>query len=176
MLRIPRIASREITDEWLLLHRRAVLRGAVGLAGSAWLGAGPAAAEEAAGPWAPLESVPGPPAFETEEAQTPFKDATRYNNFYEFGTGKEDPARFAGSLRPRPSSVAIDGEVKKPGLVPLEDLLRPHPLEERVYRLRCVEAWSMVIPWVGFPLGDLLRRFEPSSKARYVAFETLVDP
>jgi len=176
MLRIPSIASREITDERLFLRRRAVLRGAVGLAGSAWLGSRAAAADDASGSLAPLETVPGPRAFRTEEARTPFADATRYNNFYEFGTGKGDPAERAGSLRTHPWSVVIEGEVKKPGRVPLEDLLRPHPLEERVYRLRCVEAWSMVIPWVGFPLGALLRRFEPSSKARYVAFETLLDP
>jgi sulfoxide reductase catalytic subunit YedY len=116
---------------------------------------------------------PGP--FSTDEVRTPFEDATRYNNFYELGTDKGDPARNAGRLRSRPWSVAVEGEVAKPGVVPLEELLRPHPLEERIYRLRCVEAWSMVIPWVGFPLGALLARFEPTSRAKFVAFESILD-
>jgi sulfoxide reductase catalytic subunit YedY len=116
---------------------------------------------------------PGP--FSTDEERTRFEDAARFNNFYELGTDKQDPARHAGRLRTRPWSVAIEGEVAKPGLVPLEDLIRPHPLKERVYRLRCVEAWSMVIPWVGFPLRDLLARFEPTSRAKYVAFESILD-
>jgi len=115
-------------------------------------------------------------AFSTGETQTPYKKATTYNNFYEFGTGKGDPARHAGSLKTSPWSVEIAGEVEKPGVYNLEDILKPHPFEERIYRLRCVEAWSMVIPWVGFPLGDLLKRFNPTSKAKYVAFETLHDP
>ncbi|MBW2272354.1 MAG: protein-methionine-sulfoxide reductase catalytic subunit MsrP [Deltaproteobacteria bacterium] len=120
--------------------------------------------------------VPGPPELGSDEAPTSYADATRYNNFYEFGTDKEDPARYAGDFRTRPWSVAIEGEVAKPGSVPLESLLAPHTLEERVYRLRCVEAWSMVIPWVGIPLGKVLERFEPTTKARYVVFETLYDP
>jgi sulfoxide reductase catalytic subunit YedY len=120
---------------------------------------------------------PAPPGpFRATDAVTPFESASSYNNFYEFGTDKEDPAANANTLRPKPWSVAIAGEVAKPGLVPLETLLAPQPLEERIYRLRCVEAWSMVIPWVGIPLGALLARFEPSSRAKYVAFETLVDP
>ena len=124
-----------------------------------------------------LEHVaPANSEFDTDEKQTSFRDATRYNNFYEFGTDKEDPARYAHTLKPEPWSVAIEGEVAKPGLIGLEDLLRPFTLEERVYRLRCVEAWSMVIPWIGIPLGALLKRFEPTSQAKYVAFETLVDP
>jgi sulfoxide reductase catalytic subunit YedY len=120
--------------------------------------------------------TPAAAEFDTNEEHTSYRDATRYNNFYEFGTGKEDPARYAHTLQTEPWSVAIEGEVAKPGVVGLEDLLRPFPLEERVYRLRCVEAWSMVIPWIGIPLGALLKRFAPTSKAKYVAFETLVDP
>ncbi len=104
------------------------------------------------------------------------EDITTYNNFYEFGTDKADPARRSDRFRPKPWSVAITGEVAKPGTYTLEDLLRPVSPEERVYRLRCVEAWSMVIPWLGFPLGDLLRRFEPTSRARYVAFRTVMRP
>jgi sulfoxide reductase catalytic subunit YedY len=114
--------------------------------------------------------------FRTDEEPTSFEDATRYNNFYEFGTDKTDPQRNAGSLRPRPWSVEIAGEVAKPGTVDLDDLLRPHTAEERIYRLRCVEAWSMVIPWRGIPLGDILKRFEPTSNAKFVVFKTLFDP
>ncbi|MDE1463189.1 protein-methionine-sulfoxide reductase catalytic subunit MsrP [Spartinivicinus poritis] len=112
----------------------------------------------------------------THEELTPYEDVTRYNNFYEFGTKKGDPAKHAGSLITDPWSVTIDGEVEKPGTYTLEDILKPHDFEERIYRLRCVEAWSMVVPWVGFQLGDLLKHFNPTSKAKYVAFTTLNDP
>jgi len=110
------------------------------------------------------------------EAITPFKDATHYNNFYEFGTDKGDPAANAGTLKTEPWTVVIDGEVSKPGRYALEDFVKPYQLQERIYRLRCVEAWSMVIPWLGFPIADLLKRVEPTSKARYLRFETLHDP
>ena len=111
----------------------------------------------------------------TDEPRTSLSDATTYNNFYEFGTDKSDPARNAGTLRPRPWTVAIEGEVARPAVVDIDTLLSWFPLEERVYRMRCVEAWSMVIPWLGFPLADLLRRFGPTSRAKYVAFTTLLD-
>ncbi|MBM5811777.1 MAG: protein-methionine-sulfoxide reductase catalytic subunit MsrP [Gammaproteobacteria bacterium] len=114
--------------------------------------------------------------YSTTEPATAYADVTSYNNFYEFGTDKSDPAERADRLRPRPWSVVVDGECAAPGRLALEDLLRPHALEERVYRLRCVEAWSMVVPWIGFPLGDLLRRFQPTSRAQYVEFTTLHDP
>ncbi|MBK1673607.1 mononuclear molybdenum enzyme YedY [Ectothiorhodospira shaposhnikovii] len=114
--------------------------------------------------------------FSTDEPLTDPAMAAGYNNFFEFGTGKEDPKRHAHRLRTHPWSVAIGGEVGRPGRYTLEDILAPHGLEERIYRLRCVEGWSMVIPWVGFPLGDLLKRFEPTSRAKYVLFETLHDP
>jgi methionine sulfoxide reductase catalytic subunit len=110
------------------------------------------------------------------ETVTAYEDITRYNNFYEFGTGKEDPARNAGRLRTRPWSVLVDGECEAPGRIDLEDLIKPQALEERIYRHRCVEAWSMVAPWIGVPLADLLRRFKPTSKAKFVAFYTLFDP
>lgn len=110
------------------------------------------------------------------ETVTAYEDITHYNNFYEFGTGKEDPARNAGRLRTRPWSVLVDGECEAPGHVDLEDLIKPQALEERIYRHRCVEAWSMVAPWIGVPLADLLRRFKPTSKAKFVAFYTLFDP
>jgi sulfoxide reductase catalytic subunit YedY len=105
-----------------------------------------------------------------------YEEITTYNNFYEFGTDKGDPVRLGGKFRPKPWSVTIAGEAEVKGTFTLEDILKPHPLEERIYRLRCVEAWSMVIPWVGFPLGDLLKRFRPTSRAKYVAFTTVKRP
>ena len=116
------------------------------------------------------------PAYSTNEEQTPHQHVTEYNNFYEFGTDKYSPAQKAHSLTTRPWSVTVEGQVAKPGTYNLEDILKPHALEERIYRLRCVERWSMVIPWVGFPLGDLIKRLEPTSKAKYVEFSTLHRP
>lgn len=177
----------EVTPESIYLSRRTLLGGSLaGLAVSAM----PSWAH-AAEPSRYADVEPGqPPAWFTDklgatrwqaitagsEAITPFKDATHYNNFYEFGTGKGDPAQNAGSLKTEPWSVVIDGEVGKPGRYALEDFIKPYQLEERIYRLRCVEAWSMVIPWIGFPLAALLKQVEPTSKARYIRFETLKDP
>ena len=110
------------------------------------------------------------------EALTAERDVTSYNNFYELGTAKEDPAANAHTLRPRPWTVTIAGEVRRPRTVDIDEVLGWFPLEERIYRMRCVEAWSMVIPWVGFPLADFLARLEPTSRAKYVQFTTLVDP
>jgi len=112
----------------------------------------------------------------TDEPITPYKDITNYNNFYEFDTNKYSPAEVAKDFRTKPWSVVVEGEVNKPAVYQLEDLIKPHALEERIYRLRCVEGWSMVIPWVGFPLGEVIKRFEPTSKANYVEFTTLLDP
>lgn len=117
--------------------------------------------------------APGP--FSTDEEKTPYKDVTTYNNFYEFGTSKSAPAIRAADFKTDPWSISIEGECAKPGVITLEDALKPHALEERIYRLRCVEGWSMVIPWIGFPLADFLKRFEPTSKAKFVEFETLLD-
>jgi len=113
--------------------------------------------------------------FRSSEEQTLFEDASSYNNYYEFGTGKADPARHAHTLRTSPWSVEIAGHAEVTGNFTLEDILKPHSREERIYRLRCVEGWSMVIPWLGFPLGDLLKRFKPTAQAKYVAFTTLAD-
>ncbi len=113
---------------------------------------------------------------ELDESLTPYVDVTGYNNFYEFGTGKEDPARNAHTLVTRPWTVEVGGEVARPAVYDLDDLLAPHTAEDRIYRLRCVEAWSMVIPWTGIVLADLIRRLEPTSKARFVEFTTLKDP
>jgi sulfoxide reductase catalytic subunit YedY len=110
------------------------------------------------------------------EKFTDYKSVTSYNNFYEFGTGKEDPLTYAKNFKPRPWSVIVDGEVDKPGIYSYEDLVNPHKLEERVYRFRCVEAWSMIIPWVGIGLANIIKQFGPKNDAKYVAFETLNDP
>jgi methionine sulfoxide reductase catalytic subunit len=110
------------------------------------------------------------------EKNTSYNSVTNYNNFYEFGTDKSDPAANAGTLRPHPWRATIEGEVARPQVFDIDQLINSFPLEERVYRMRCVEAWSMVIPWVGFPLGDLLKRVEPTSRAKYVAFKSLHDP
>ncbi len=112
----------------------------------------------------------------TDDPLTPYNAVTTYNNFYEFGIDKADPARNARSFKPRPWSIAVEGACGKPGSYTLEDVLKPHALEERIYRHRCVEGWSMVVPWVGFPLGDLLKRFEPSGAARFVEFVTVHRP
>ncbi len=111
----------------------------------------------------------------TMEKLTPYGDATSYNNFYEFGTDKSDPARNAHTLKTRPWTVAIEGEVKKPKTYDIEELLKLAPMEERIYRLRCVEGWSMVVPWVGYSLAELIRRVEPTGNAKYVEFVTLAD-
>ena len=112
----------------------------------------------------------------TTDALTPYDAVTGYNNFYEFGEDKDDPVRYAGAFNPTPWTVEVTGECAKPGRYTLDDILRPHPLEERVYRMRCVEGWSMVVPWVGFPLRDLLRRFEPAPGARFIEFTTVMRP
>jgi sulfoxide reductase catalytic subunit YedY len=114
-------------------------------------------------------------AFVVMDKPTSYKDATTYNNFYEFGTEKDDPARHAGSLRTRPWSVTIDGEVRKPVTLDIDSLLKMAPLEERIYRLRCVEGWSMVIPWVGYSFSEIIKRVEPTGNAKYVEFITLAD-
>jgi sulfoxide reductase catalytic subunit YedY len=114
-------------------------------------------------------------SYSTDQQPNSWSDITTYNNYYEFGTGKEDPSRNALKFKPRPWSVDVKGECDKPARYNYEDLVAPHVLEERIYRLRCVEAWSMVIPWVGIPLANMLKKFEPNSKAKYVRFETLHD-
>jgi sulfoxide reductase catalytic subunit YedY len=111
----------------------------------------------------------------TMEKHTPYTDATTYNNFYEFGTDKADPAQYAGALKPRPWAVSVEGEVKKPRTYDVDELLKLSAMEERIYRLRCVEGWSMVIPWVGYSLSELIKRVEPTGNARFVEFVTLAD-
>jgi sulfoxide reductase catalytic subunit YedY len=114
-------------------------------------------------------------SYNTTDPVNSFEDITTYNNFYEFGTGKQDPHKNATGFNPHPWSIAVEGECDKKGMYDLDDFIKPGLLEERIYRLRCVEGWSMVIPWVGFSLADMLKKFEPNSKARYVEFTTLYD-
>jgi sulfoxide reductase catalytic subunit YedY len=168
----PDLKDRDATPEPLFLRRRELL--ALGAAGAAAL----LAPERAGGGEPTGAELPVARRVERAGGEKPnrWDEITTYNNFYELGSEKSDPARNAGTLRPRPWTVAIEGEVARPQTIGIDDLLRAFPLEERIYRMRCVEAWSMVIPWVGFPLADLVRKVEPTSRARYVAFQTLHDP
>ncbi len=172
------ITSSEITDKSLYLNRRKFLAGAAAVAGAAVLGdklldvASPrtvALAGTALGVSKKADYAGG-------EKVTPLNDITNYNNFYEFGTDKYSPAGLAKNLRTRPWTVAVEGLVKKPKTWDIDAILKLAPLEERVYRHRCVEGWSMVIPWLGFPLGEFIKQVEPTSKAKYVTFTTLYDP
>ena len=156
----------DVTEPALHASRRTVLAG-MGLVAASMAGAMPAQAEN-------LAFKPGTPI--PQEPATGREFITSYNNYYEFGTGKSDPAARAAKLRVQPWTVAVDGACAKPGTVGLEDLLKPDMAEERIYRHRCVEGWSMVIPWIGVPLSSILARAEPASDAKYVGFETLVRP
>ena len=170
------IKASEITSKELFLTRRRFLAQAA-FAGAALAGVtGPEfllpstahAGEKLVG----VQKTP----LSINETLTPLKDITGYNNFYEFGSDKYSPSRYANTLMPRPWTVAVEGEVNKPRRYDIDELMKLAPLEERIYRLRCVEGWSMVIPWVGFPLNTLIKRVEPTSKAKYVEFTTLYDP
>ncbi len=160
----PDLTDNDVTDRGLYLRRREFIGGAAGLGVLA--AAGGAAAR----------GLAYSPGFSTTEKPTPKKDITSYNNFYEFGVNKEDPSENAGSLKTRPWTVRVDGECETPTSFAIDDLIKANKLEERIYRMRCVEGWSMVIPWVGFPLKDLLAKVKPTSKAKFVAFETLMRP
>ena len=168
----PTIKSSEITPEAVYLNRRKLLQ-AAGLS-TATL-ALPALGNTSPDDYASLGELVKSP-YSTDATPNSFEDIASYNNFYEFGMGKSDPVQNSGDFKPKPWSVTIDGEAEVTGTFTLEDILKPHPLEERIYRLRCVEAWSMVVPWVGIPLGDVLKRFKPTSNAKYVSFETVVRP
>ncbi len=157
----------EITPREVYQRRRDFLRTGVALGAGLFLPASAVADSS-------LDYSPGP--FSTDEGLTPYEDVTTYNNFYELGTGKSDPSRNAHLLRTEPWTVKVDGLCANAGEYDLEDFLKPWELEERVYRLRCVEGWSMVIPWIGFELNRVLKQAEPLGSARYVAFETVMDP
>jgi sulfoxide reductase catalytic subunit YedY len=182
----PAIPFSEITDEKWYVRRREFLRlgGAAVAAAAAPLlvgcGGGPVSAEQGTGgPYSaaqtPLSGYK-PRAIATDEKLNSFDEITGYNNFFEFGTGKSDPKRYAGRLKTSPWTVKIDGHCSKPADYGVEDLIKPIALEERIYRLRCVEAWSMVIPWIGVPLAEVIKRAEPTSKATFVEFTTLMRP
>jgi methionine sulfoxide reductase catalytic subunit len=175
-----RFRSSEITDETLYLDRRAFMTGAAALAtGAAGLALAGCDGVTAAAPPVPTGTplkASRNPDYVVKDEVTKFESAATYNNFYEFGVNKDDPARLAGKLRTRPWTVQVEGLVAKPKTYDIDELTKLFPLEERVYALRCVEAWSMIIPWIGFPLGALLKQVEPTSKAKYVEFVTLMDP
>ena len=174
------IAGSEITPEAVYRDRRRIIQGVAGALAVGLVGCeGDAKAKVVTpGDAAPAPQIPGLKSWpgNAKDARTSFRDATQYNNFYEFGTDKADPANKSQAFKPRPWTVAIAGEAEVTGNFDLDDLLAGVALEERVYRLRCVEAWSMVIPWVGFPLSTLLNRFKPTSRAKYVAFTTIERP
>jgi sulfoxide reductase catalytic subunit YedY len=173
--------SSEITPRAGYEGRRDLLKllatGVAGAAMASWAGREALAQVSAPGKLSPLKgeksAVPGA---QTMEKLTDYKDATSYNNYYEFGTDKGDPVKNAGTLKTRPWTVEVEGLVKKPGKYAIEDLLKLSAQEERIYRLRCVEGWSMVIPWVGYSLAELIKRVEPQGNAKYVEFITLADP
>lgn len=176
-------SEAEVTPESVYLSRRRFMTRSLALGALAALPGVASATDER---YAGVDAAESPVWFsdklpgvrwqnEAAETVTPFRTAAHYNNFYEFGPGKADPSRNAGDMPTQPWTITIDGEVGKPGTYALEDLIRPQRLEERIYRLRCVEAWSMVIPWLGFSLRDLLARVEPSADARFVRFESLAD-
>ena len=168
--------ASEITPQAVYADRRALLKLLTAGAAGSLLGGWGTRAHAAAGALAPLSAARSSVAGAvTMEKPTPYEDATNYNNFYEFGTDKEDPARFAGKLKVDPWSVEIEGLVNKPGRFALEDLRKLSPLEERIYRLRCVEGWSMVIPWIGYSLSALIQHVQPQGSAKYVEFVSLAD-
>lgn len=172
------VPSSEITSKSLYFNRRTFLAGAAALAGAAIAG------ERLLNVSSPQQTVFANTKLDIAkkqdyaggERETPFKDISNYNNFYEFGTDKYSPAREAQKLKTRPWTVKIEGAIAKPQTLDVDAIMKMAPLEERVYRMRCVEGWSMVIPWAGFPLNELIKRVQPTSKAKYVEFVTLNDP
>ena len=172
--RAPGIRWSDVTDKKLYIRRREFIRAAAGVAmGVGVVGVGRPAAQ--IWPRVKIASPVQDSGWGKGEQPSSYRDITTYNNFYEFGPEKEDPAANAHRLKTTPWTVKVDGLVARPGDYHLEDLVRPHTLEERVYRMRCVERWSMVIPWVGFPLASLLKRIEPTSNATFVEFTTLLN-
>jgi len=177
--------SSEITPQPLFWRRREFIRNGGLMAGTAVATGGPLLwlVGKSPPPDAPdepaLEELPASASggqFDVDEPPTPYKDVTTYNNYYEFGIDKEDPAHNARTLQTRPWTISVEGEVAKPRTIDIDDLLKQFPLEQRIYRMRCVEAWSMVIPWLGFPLASLIKSLEPTGKAKFVEFVTKLDP
>ena len=173
------VASHEITPQSVYLNRRAMITGTGLIAGSAFLAAPHAQAALQNGPGVntSMSNVKeGYSKVGTNDALTSYEAATTYNNFYEFGTGKDDPSANSSKFKPTPWSVKVDGLCNNGGTFTLEDFIKPHQLEERIYRLRCVEAWSMVIPWIGISLAEVVKRADPQGSAKFIAFETIVRP
>jgi len=163
ILKSKDIKENEVTDFGIYQDRRRIMKTAAGVGIAAVTGL-------------PISQSFAKSPYSTDAKKTDYDDISSYCNFYEFGTGKSDPVNNAHSLVTSPWDVVVEGECAKPGKYHLEDLLKPMSVEERIYRFRCVEGWSMVIPWMGFPLRDLIKRMQPTSKAKYVYFETLHDP
>jgi len=161
----PKIRSSEITPRASYMSRRRFLGGAALMGGSLAVGA------RAASPFGTIVKSP----LSTNETPTPYADVTTYNNYYEFGTSKEQPAQYAKTLKPSPWTVSVEGAVAKPGKMDLDTVLKMAPMEERIYRHRCVEGWSIVVPWIGYSLNALIKQVEPTAKAKFVAFESLYD-
>src|SRR3954471_19414320 len=175
----PDLKYSDVTDERWYLRRREFLRLGAGVlgaaAGGALIACGSESLDAAIGTTLPANALPQTPIpnvtkkmVTTDEPLNKFEEITRYNNYYEFGTGKSDPAKYAGQLKTSPWAVKIDGLCNKPGDYHLDDLIKTADLEERVYRFRCVEAWSMVIPWIGLPLAAVIKRADPTAKATFV--------
>jgi methionine sulfoxide reductase catalytic subunit len=162
----PEIRSSEITPKQAYLNRRRFL------AGAALIGGGLAVNARASSPFGAIAKSP----FSTDEKANSFNDVASYNNYYEFGTQKDQPAEKAKTLKTSPWTVSVEGAVAKPRKFDLDEIMKIAPMEERIYRHRCVEAWSIVVPWIGFSLNALIKQVEPTAKAKYVAFETLYDP
>ena len=166
------IKPSEITSEADYHNRRQFIKKSAVILGAAWAGriAMPVYAKSSDFP----DAIKG--KYTTDETANAFEEITTYNNFYEFGTSKSDPAKNAGAFKTDPWSITVEGEVAKSGIFNLEDFIKPYQMEERIYRFRCVEGWSMVIPWIGFSLADMVKQFQPTSRAKYVEFTTLYDP
>lgn len=163
ILKPNQLSDNDVTDESIYANRRRFMKNAAGVGIAAVSGL-------------PLASAQAKSRYSTDEKLTDYKDITTYCNFYEFGTGKSDPAKNAHTLVTSPWDIVVEGECEKPGKYNLEDVLKRVSIEERIYRFRCVEGWSMVIPWMGFQLSDLIKQMQPTSKAKYVYFETLYNP
>lgn len=163
------ILSSQITDQAIFVNRRKIIKAAAGLSIASLL---PAIASADVKKYTQIPAGP----YSASLQPTDFEDVSSYTNYYEFSTNKKDSAVLAKKLQTSPWSVTVEGEAEKTGVLNLEDILKNNPLEERIYRFRCVEAWSMVVPWIGFPLGTMLKQFKPTSKAKFVQFTTLFDP
>ena len=173
--RAPDIPSSEITSETLYHNRREFIKTASAALGTAAVGSILQGCMPSSASGIGQSKAKGGP-YDTDEKQTPYEDITTYNNYYEFGIDKGDPSKNSKNFKSKPWTVSVEGMVKKPATYPLEDLIKGFTVEDRVYRMRCVEAWSMVIPWMGFPLAELVKRLEPAPSAKYIEFKTILDP